>query len=91
MAISDMPDKESVAVEAPSRLHLGFLDLNGALGRRFGGVGFTLDGLSTRVVARRSGDWRAHGAHSERALTCLHALRDALGLDAGVAIEVEHT
>lgn len=81
--------EQAVAVEAPSRLHLGFLDLNGSLGRRFGSVGVTLDGLSTRVSARRSDDWCARGAHSERALACLHALRDALGLEPGVAIEVE--
>lgn len=40
-----------VTVEAPARLHLGFLDMNGGLGRRFGSLGLAIDGLSTRLVA----------------------------------------
>lgn len=39
-------------VEAPARLHLGFLDLDGGLGRRFGSLGLTVDGLSTRLRLR---------------------------------------
>ena len=40
---------KEVLVTAPARLHLGFLDLDGALGRRFGSLGLTIDGLSTRI------------------------------------------
>src|SRR5258708_30309614 len=36
-----------VVVFAPARLHLGFLDLDGGLGRRFGGLGLTIDGFGT--------------------------------------------
>lgn len=39
----------AVVVEAPARLHLGFLDMNGGLGRRFGSLGLTLDGIATRL------------------------------------------
>ena len=35
---------------APARLHLGFLDLEGGLGRRFGSLGLTIEGLSTRAA-----------------------------------------
>ncbi len=38
-------------VHAPARLHLGFVDLNGGLGRRYGSIGLTIDGLDTRVRA----------------------------------------
>lgn len=38
-------------VHAPARLHLGFVDLNGELGRRFGSIGLAIDGLATRVRA----------------------------------------
>jgi len=41
-----------VYVEAPARLHLGFLDLEGSLGRRFGSVGLTLNDISTKIIAR---------------------------------------
>ncbi len=36
-------------VRAPSRLHLGFLDPSGTLGRRFGSLGVMIEGFDTRV------------------------------------------
>jgi beta-RFAP synthase len=39
-----------VSVAATARLHLGFLDMNGALGRRFGGLGLALDSPATRLT-----------------------------------------
>jgi beta-RFAP synthase len=40
-----------VRVEAPGRLHLGFLDPSATLGRRFGSVGLAIDGMATIVEA----------------------------------------
>ena len=40
----------TVTVTAPARLHLGFLDLHGGLGRRFGSLGVTIDTFQTRVT-----------------------------------------
>ncbi len=40
----------SVTVTVPARLHLGFLDLNGGLGRRFGSIGLAIGGLRTRIA-----------------------------------------
>lgn len=36
-------------LRAPGRLHLGFLDPAGSLGRRFGSLGLVIDGISTEV------------------------------------------
>jgi len=38
----------TIRVSAPARLHLGFLDLNGSTGRKFGSIGLAID--SHRVV-----------------------------------------
>lgn len=38
-----------VTVVAPARLHMGFMDLNGGLGRSFGGIGLAISGLATAV------------------------------------------
>jgi beta-RFAP synthase len=38
-----------VVATAPARLHLGFLDLEGGLGRRFGSLGLTVEGLATQL------------------------------------------
>ena len=40
-----------VRVEAPGRLHLGFLDPSATLGRRFGSVGLAIEGMATIVEA----------------------------------------
>ncbi|MGE3771812.1 MAG: beta-ribofuranosylaminobenzene 5'-phosphate synthase family protein [Gammaproteobacteria bacterium] len=48
---STADDDTTYVVHAPARLHLGFVDLNGDLGRRFGSLGLAIDGLGTRVRA----------------------------------------
>ena len=57
----------SVTVTVPARLHLGFLDLNGGLGRRFGSMGLAISGPRTRLTIDSA---RAHttssGPDSER-------------------------
>jgi beta-ribofuranosylaminobenzene 5'-phosphate synthase len=44
----------AVRVVAPARLHLGFLDLHGGLGRKFGSLGVTLDEPRTALTVRRA-------------------------------------
>ena len=43
-----------VEVIAPGRLHIGFLDLNGGLGRRFGSIGLAIDQPEVRLRLRHS-------------------------------------
>lgn len=45
-------DTSPICIVAPARLHLGFLDLEGGLGRRFGGLGLALNGIATKITAR---------------------------------------
>ena len=40
-----------IHITAPARLHLGFLDPDGALGRRFGSIGLAISEPSTQLVA----------------------------------------
>lgn len=58
----------SVRVRAPARLHLGFLDMNGALGRRFGSVGLAVDRPATQLTVTRADSNSASGAESARVL-----------------------
>lgn len=46
----ELPSCAVTTVSAPARLHLGFLDLNGNLGRRFGSLGLAIDTFRTRVA-----------------------------------------
>ncbi|WP_445466946.1 beta-ribofuranosylaminobenzene 5'-phosphate synthase family protein [Faunimonas sp. B44] len=75
-----MPD--SVHVTVPARLHLGFLDLNGGLGRRFGSIGLAIEGLRTRIELSRAPADSVTGPESARAGAYLQQIRAALGLRA---------
>lgn len=46
---TDAAPPRLVVVEAPARLHLGFLDPAATLGRRFGSLGLAVHGWTTRV------------------------------------------
>jgi beta-RFAP synthase len=59
----------TIRVTAPARLHLGFLDLNGAIGRRFGSIGLAVDRPATELTLKRAPGYEAHGPESARALT----------------------
>ena len=78
-----------VVIEAPARLHLGFMDLNGGLGRQFGSLGLTLQGLHTRIRARRARSPSAAGEDAFRAEAYLRALSSQLNKPLPVQLTVE--
>ena len=47
----------TLRIETGSRLHLGFLDLHGGLGRRFGSLGISIDRPRTIVEAGEAACW----------------------------------
>lgn len=51
-AAHPLPVLAGVRVTAPARLHLGFLDPDGSLGRRWGGLGLCVEGFETVVELR---------------------------------------
>jgi len=77
-----------VYVEAPARLHLGFLDLEGSLGRRFGSVGLTLDGIATKIIARPSDQLKVIGDTSGRVRKYIDKFVAFKGLSSNFEIEV---
>lgn len=86
------PARARIMIEAPARLHMGFIDLNGGLGRRFGSVGVALRDVATRVVVHRvRSGLSAQGAGASRALDYARALSDALGLPPAAGIEMVQT
>jgi len=87
--MSDGDEIAEVAVFAPARLHFGFLDLQGGLGRRFGSLGLVIDGFGTRLRIARADAPAATGPQAERALQCLERAAFAFGLPANARIEIE--
>ena len=68
----------SVTIKVPARLHLGFLDLNGDAGRRFGSIGLPLSEPETVVTLSRASETLVEGPESERAASHLAALCEHL-------------
>jgi beta-RFAP synthase len=62
-------DPGSVFVEAAARLHFGVLDLRGALGRRFGGLGAAVPEPSLLLEVSPAREVSAGGPDAERART----------------------
>lgn len=78
-----------VKVEAPARLHMGFLDLHGGLGRRFGSIGLCLQEIATELSVTPAPDVTAEGPSAELARFNAEKLLSELGCNTGVRISVE--
>src|SRR5262249_53513614 len=79
---------ESITVTIPARLHLGFLDLNGSLGRRFGSIGLAVTGLRTKVAFRRAPKNRVTGPEHERVMKHVDKMARRLAVAGGHVVEV---
>lgn len=75
---------EAVAVAVPARLHLGLLDLEGGLGRRFGSFGVTLEGPRTRLVATPAQGLGAEGPDAARVQAYMAETVRHFGLETGL-------
>ena len=85
------PEAMSITVAAPARLHLGFLDPSGGLGRRFAGIGLALGELGTRINVRIAASTHIEGPEQGRVQRYLDAMRQHLGVRDTYAIRVEET
>ncbi|WP_321799261.1 beta-ribofuranosylaminobenzene 5'-phosphate synthase family protein [Caballeronia sp. J97] len=89
----------AITVESPARLHLGFIDPNGSLGRAFGSVGLAIDAHGTRITARQAPASRRNAmiegvtsdAQRDRIERHLEQLEKALGAPSTIDIEVHET
>ena len=78
-----------VTVTAPARLHLGFLDLNGHLGRRFGSIGLAIGGLKTTISLALAEHMRIAGPQSDRVRRYVELMRDAVAPHSAYDVKVE--
>ncbi|CAI8873140.1 beta-ribofuranosylaminobenzene 5'-phosphate synthase family protein [Methylocaldum szegediense] len=90
MPINSLSHRElRVRVVAPARLHMGFLDLSGSLGRRFGSIGLAINEIATRVSLTPSDRLTAHGPSADRAVAAVNKFVSALGREFAVDVHVE--
>ena len=78
-----------VFVIAPARLHMGFIDLSGSLGRNFGSIGVALNEISTRLSVKASPQLLINGPSTARAAKCTQLLCEALNVSDKLQINIE--
>jgi beta-ribofuranosylaminobenzene 5'-phosphate synthase len=83
------PSPASVTVTVPARLHLGFLDLNGSLGRRFGSIGLAINGLKTSITFNAASQLRVTGPENERVRGYLQAMQRALDIETTCHVRID--
>ncbi len=80
---------KKVSVIAPARLHMGFIDLSGSLGRDFGSIGVALNEIATRLTIGYSDQFMVKGLSSKRAKKWAQILCEVLNVSDQVEIEVK--
>jgi beta-ribofuranosylaminobenzene 5'-phosphate synthase len=83
------PAPSQIRVIAPARLHFGFVDLHGGLGRRFGSLGLAIERPLVRLRASHCDGAEAVGPGAERVGRALSALQQRYGIASGVRVEIE--
>jgi beta-ribofuranosylaminobenzene 5'-phosphate synthase len=78
-------------VETPCRLHLGQLDLNGSLGRLYGGLGVALTGPKTEIVAEINTELSVEGQEKERVFDFAKRFLTQMGVNGGARLLVKET
>lgn len=73
-------------VQAPARLHLGFIDLNGQFGRMFGSIGVAIERPRWVLEVSPSGRMEADGEAGKEILKIVGRLRRHLGVTRGIQI-----
>ncbi|WP_081607952.1 beta-ribofuranosylaminobenzene 5'-phosphate synthase family protein [Methylomonas sp. MK1] len=81
---------QSVTVIAPARLHMGFIDLSGALGRHFGSIGLALNEINTRLTISAADSLQVSGPSAERALKCTRQFCQLLGVSDALNITIDN-
>jgi len=76
-------------VIAPARLHMGFIDLSGSLGRHFGSIGVALNEINTRLSISYADKLCFSGIKSSRAKACLQRLCNTLNVADTLHLELE--
>jgi len=81
----------TVRVTAHARLHLGFLDLHGGLGRKFGSLGVSLEEPRTVLTARGAERMTVRGPSADRARQVAARLMDGMGVSGGFEVAIAET
>jgi beta-ribofuranosylaminobenzene 5'-phosphate synthase len=78
-----------VYVRTPARLHLGLIDLNGALGRMFGGLGVGINRPNVVLEAEQTENLAVTGEKTTQVTTLAKRFLETYNIKSNVTIEVK--
>lgn len=78
-----------IRVRAPARLHMGFLDPDGVLGRKFGSVGLAISEPATTLTLQSAQQNTCQGGEQARVASLRDRFKDAFKIDGNFAISVD--
>ena len=78
-----------VCVSTSARLHMGFFDLHGGLGRQYGSIGVCIDQPVTELRAWRAEGISVEGPGADRAAQIVNDLTRILKIDHGMHMELQ--
>jgi beta-ribofuranosylaminobenzene 5'-phosphate synthase len=81
-------DTHAVSVIATARLHMGFIDLHGGVGRKFGSIGLSLDNPATMLAVTKHDSFSAEGVLAGRVLDYARQFAAQAGIKGGAHFEV---
>lgn len=82
---------ESIYIKAPARLHLGFLDLHGGLGRSFGSVGLCIEGLYSALTISPASSFEVVGPSAGRVMHYTEQITSHFSLDNDFRIDIKQS
>lgn len=90
---SNFTEEASVIVEAPARIHMGLIDMNGSSGRVDGGIGLSLEDPTVVIEAKRSDEIRIRGdtENTDRIQKTAEHVIAAMGVQGGAEITLHRT
>jgi len=80
---------QGISVLTTARLHMGFFDLNGGLGRRFGSIGVSLTHPATEILAYPAATFTAVGPGAVRAVAIAEKMATALDLKQAMHMQLK--
>lgn len=78
-----------VYIKTPARLHLGLIDLNGDLGRMFGGLGVAINNPNTIIHAQTSSGLSVTGKETKLATVCVNRFFQTYPVKSNVHLHIE--
>lgn len=86
-------DEASVIVEAPARIHMALIDMNGSSGRVDGGIGLSVEEPTIVIEAKQRSELSVKGDEesAKRVKRTAEIVLAALGVKSGAEITLHHT